>query len=83
MYEDKDVWPFKCPKCGEEFTEQIGRLKVETTIHCPGQACSMRFKMSPEEFDLALAKAKAASMTPSGTLGPESGKPNSEPGHIV
>ena len=37
MYEDEDVWPFKCPKCGEEFTEKIGQLKLETIIHCPGR----------------------------------------------
>ena len=64
MYEDRDLWPFKCPKCGEEFTEQIARLKMETTIRCPGQGCSMAFKMSPEEFDVALAKAKAGEYDP-------------------
>ena len=28
MYEDKDPWPFRCPQCGNEFTEEIGRLKA-------------------------------------------------------
>jgi DNA-directed RNA polymerase subunit RPC12/RpoP len=64
VYEDKDLWPFKCPKCGKEFTQQIGHLKIETTIRCPGQGCSMAFKMSPAEFDVALAKAKAGEYDP-------------------
>ena len=29
MYDDDtDLWPFKCPECGEEFTEQIGTVKA-------------------------------------------------------
>jgi len=31
MYEDHDTWPLKCPECGEEFTEKIGRLKENVT----------------------------------------------------
>ena len=40
MYEDKDPWPFRCPQCGNEFTEEIGRLKAQTPnveVKCPGK----------------------------------------------
>ena len=43
---------------------EIARLKIETTIRCPGQECSMAFMMSRKEFALALSKAKAGEYDP-------------------
>jgi len=52
MYEDKDPWPFKCPECGEEFTEEIGGLKAQTgyeiSVKCPGIVKSARSHPLPE-----------------------------------
>jgi hypothetical protein len=74
MYEDKDPWAFKCPDCGEEFTEEIGRLKAQTlniNVKCPGIInpigpipCPMTLRYSAEEFRLALTEAKAGRMDP-------------------
>jgi hypothetical protein len=74
MYKDEDDWPFKCPECGEEFTEKIGRLKTQTptiAVKCPGIVdplgpipCSVTLRYSAEEFRLALAKAKAGRHDP-------------------
>jgi hypothetical protein len=71
MYEDADPWPFRCPKCGEEFTEGIGRLKTQPSVKCPGIIntlgpihCSMTFMVSPEEFGVALAKARRGEYDP-------------------
>ncbi len=36
MYEDKDLWPLKCPECGKEFTKEIGWLKAHTDVKCRG-----------------------------------------------
>ena len=73
MYEDKDPWPFKCPKCGEEFTKEIGWLKTRALVKCPGTInrpepipCSMSFQMSAEEFGVALTEAKAGRYDPFG-----------------
>jgi hypothetical protein len=79
MYEDKDPWPFKCPECGEEFTEEIGGLKAQTgyeiSVKCPGIVsqpgrilCPNTLRYSAEEFRLALAEAKAGRFDPFGTL---------------
>jgi hypothetical protein len=76
MYEDKDPWPFKCPECGEEFTEQIGRLKAQTptiAVKCPGILnpigpipCPITLRYSAEDFRLALAKVTAGQQDPFG-----------------
>lgn len=66
MYEDKDLWPLKCPQCGEEFTKEIGWLKANSSVKCPGIInpvgpipCPVTLTVSAEEFRLALAEAKA------------------------
>jgi hypothetical protein len=70
MYEDHDPWPFKCPECGEEFTEQIGRLKTQGFAKCPGFStpgpipCPMTINVRAEEFGLALTEAKAGRYDP-------------------
>ena len=74
MYEDKDLWPFKCPECGEEFTEEIGWLKAQTqniAIKCPGILdplgpilCPVTVRYSAEDFRLALAEAQAGRRDP-------------------
>jgi hypothetical protein len=76
MYEDKDPWPFKCPECGEEFTQEIGWLKAQTptiSVKCPGIIntvgpipCPVTLRYSGEEFRLMLAKAKAGGHDPFG-----------------
>jgi hypothetical protein len=77
-YEDEDLWPFKCPECGDEFTEQIGRLKAQTptiNVRCPGilnptgpVRCGLVMRYSAEEFGLMLAEAKARRYDPFGSL---------------
>jgi len=74
MYEDEDPWPFKCPECGEEFTEKIGRLKAQTptiVVKCPGILdtlgpipCPQTLRYSAEEFRLTLAEAKTGRLDP-------------------
>jgi hypothetical protein len=74
MYEDKDPWPFKCRECGEEFTKEIGWLKMQApniSIKCPGIVnkvgpipCPVTLQYSAEEFSLMLAKAKAGRYDP-------------------
>jgi hypothetical protein len=71
MYEDEDLWPLKCPECGEEFTEKIGRLKTNLSAKCPGIKnpigpipCPMTVTVSAEELGLALAEAKAGRYDP-------------------
>lgn len=64
MYEDKDLWPFKYPTCGKEFTEEIGRFKADGYIvHCPGpcepgKSVRTTIPSSDEQFRLMLAEAK-------------------------
>jgi hypothetical protein len=74
MYEDKDLWPFKCPECGEEFTKEIGWLKTQTPnieIKCPGILntlgpipCPQTLRYRAEEFRLALSEATAGRYDP-------------------
>jgi hypothetical protein len=75
MYQDKDPWPFKCPECGEEFTEEIGRLKAQfpgdPEVSCPRilnpvgpVPCPVTLTMSAEEFRSALAQAQAGRYDP-------------------
>jgi hypothetical protein len=64
MYKDDDPWPFKCPACGEEFAKKIGWLKTQTSVKCPGHTnpgpvpCPVTIQVRPEEFFLALTKAR-------------------------
>ncbi len=62
MYEDKDLWPFKCPQCLKEFTEEIGRLKANPAVICPD--CGLRQTDHHKQFGLALAEAQAGRLDP-------------------
>lgn len=62
MYEDKDFWPFKCPKCLKEFKEEIGRIKANAFVVCPD--CGLRQTNHHKQFDLALSEAKAGRFDP-------------------
>jgi hypothetical protein len=78
MYEDKDLWPFKCPECGEEFTKEIRWLKAQSstiTVKCPGILnplgpipCPRTLLYRAEEFRLTLAEAKAGKYDPFGSV---------------
>ena len=66
MYDDDtDLWPFKCPECGEEFTEQIGTVKANNFhVKCPAITlpgpipCPCTSIYSESDFNRALAEAK-------------------------
>jgi DNA-directed RNA polymerase subunit N (RpoN/RPB10) len=62
MYEDKDFWPIKCFKCGEEFAEEIGGLKTATMFRCP--SCGLNFHHPTEQFLLALSEAREGRLNP-------------------
>lgn len=62
MYEDDDLWPIKCPECGEEFTEKIGRMKAGEQSRCP--RCLLNLWHPKEQFLLALGEAQAGRSDP-------------------
>ncbi len=62
MYEDEDLWPIKCLECRNEFTEKVGRLKLDTSVRCP--ECGLLQTYRREEFGLALAQAKEGRLDP-------------------
>jgi hypothetical protein len=62
MYEDKDVWPIRCPHCGHGFTAKIGHLKRGVVTTCVG--CSNDIGHSTEEFHLALSEARNGKLNP-------------------
>jgi hypothetical protein len=74
LYEDRDLWPFKCPECGEEFATEIGWLKSQRRvieIKCPGIlnpvgpiSCPRTLHYRATEFRLVLGQAKAGRYDP-------------------
>jgi hypothetical protein len=36
MYGDDDLWPVRCPRCGEFTHKKIGWLKTNTNLRCIG-----------------------------------------------
>jgi hypothetical protein len=68
MYEDNDLWPVKCPACGEEFTKQVGWLKTHDTVKCPGTGCPTTINVPREGFALALAQARDGRFDPYGEM---------------
>lgn len=70
MYDDKDLWPFKCPTCGEEFTEEIGRFKAAGyRVRCPKVCDTLRgvgttITSTDKEFGLMIAEAQKGSLDP-------------------
>jgi hypothetical protein len=74
MYEDNDLWPIKCPECGEEFTKEVGWLKAHTEVRCPGVLnalgpilCPVTITYGTEQLGLDIAEAKAGRLDPFGT----------------
>ena len=62
MWEDENLWPIKCPFCKNEFTQQIGSMKVADEFRC--SECGTKITHSKEEFFLALAEAKKGNHDP-------------------
>ena len=62
MYDTKDLWPLKCPKCFHEFTENIGHMEVGEKSRCP--SCSFNLMHSREQFLLVLRQARAGTFNP-------------------
>jgi hypothetical protein len=68
MYEDNDLWPIKCPECGNEFLEKVSRVNTGERIKCPSVDCSTGVWHPPEQFKLALAQANAGIFDPYGNM---------------
>ncbi len=66
MYEDTDLWPFKCPNCFHEFTKQIGRVKAGDRVICPD--CSTWLTDHDKEFAVYLAQARDGKLNPWGNM---------------
>ncbi|WP_298884151.1 hypothetical protein [uncultured Bradyrhizobium sp.] len=76
MYDDQDFWPFKCPRCGEEFKKEVGWLKARAKglhidIKCPGIVsrlgpilCANTLRYDAVEFRSLLVEAKAGRFDP-------------------
>ena len=62
MYENDDLWPFKCPWCGHGFTERIGRVKSRLVSSCP--ECSLGFAHDEQEFLFELSEAREGRHNP-------------------
>jgi DNA-directed RNA polymerase subunit RPC12/RpoP len=45
--EDRDI-SIPCPKCGHQFSQKLGMLKLDHDITCP--ACGERFRIDPTKF---------------------------------
>lgn len=56
MFEnDDDDFPLKCPNCGQEFYEKVGRIKTGFQVHCPDNpVCGINFTYRAEEFERLL-----------------------------
>ena len=56
MFEqDSDEFPIRCPNCGEEFYEKVGRIKSGLDLRCPHLPdCGARLTNQAEEFDRFL-----------------------------
>ncbi len=66
MYEDTDFWPFKCPNCRNEFTEQVGRINAGGQVICP--QCRIWLTDHDKEFVVHLAKARNGLFDPWGDM---------------
>jgi hypothetical protein len=65
MYEDHELFPFKCSRCLNEFEEQIGRVKTEGAFRCP--ECGL-LHYGREEFLLYLSEARKGTLDPYGEM---------------
>jgi hypothetical protein len=64
MYQDKDLWPVKCPECHEEFVAEVGRMKAGEQLRCPAKYCALSFWYPTRQFLLTLAEAEAGRIDP-------------------
>jgi DNA-directed RNA polymerase subunit RPC12/RpoP len=55
MYKDTYPWPIKCHICLNEFTVEVGRMKAEKELRCPG--CGGRLEYMVKQFESKLAEA--------------------------
>ena len=62
IYEDEDVWPIRCARCGHGFTAKIAQLKFGLITKCV--ACSHDLGDSTEEFLVALSEARKGKHNP-------------------
>lgn len=62
MFGMNDLWPIKCANCGEEFTEEVGRIKIVGGVRCP--QCECRIDAPSEDFDYMVADANAGRSDP-------------------
>jgi DNA-directed RNA polymerase subunit RPC12/RpoP len=58
MFEDQDLWPVQCPNCGYETKKEIGWLKTNRRVQCPG--CRANLWHHPETFIDRLDDARRA-----------------------
>jgi hypothetical protein len=61
MYGDNDAWPIKCPKCLDEFTDSVGRIKARGS-NCP--FCGLAIRYPRVVFSLALEEANSGRFDP-------------------
>lgn len=62
MYENHDFWPFKCPNCRNEFTEQIGRINSGVKVICP--ECFTWLADYDKRFAVILTEARSGNFDP-------------------
>lgn len=62
MYRDADAWPIKCPRCLDEFADNIGRIKAAVGSRCP--FCGLAIRYPKKVFSLALEEANSGRFDP-------------------
>jgi DNA-directed RNA polymerase subunit RPC12/RpoP len=62
MYDDTYPWPIKCHVCLNEFTVEVGRIKVEKELRCPD--CGVRLEYMVEQFEGKLAETVRLRLDP-------------------
>ncbi len=60
MYEDEDLWPVTCPRCGEHFRKKVGWLKKNHIMPCPGIGCGANLWYHPETFIQTIEEVNRA-----------------------
>jgi hypothetical protein len=67
MYEDDDLWPIKCPECGNEFLEKVSRIKTGERIKCPTVNVPWAFGTHRNNSSWRSLRQTQASLTHTGT----------------
>lgn len=57
-FQDTDIFPFPCPKCGEKLSKPVGWLKQNARLTCDG--CETKAWFHQEDFLRALKQAERA-----------------------